>query len=79
MDNQVARRGNERQIGTPIRMQSTLVMKAPGSGVKAVKRDEGYGWEEEEGKGNWILEKLASRFCVCEMHADDPVRKVEIS
>jgi hypothetical protein len=57
MDNQVARRGNERQIGTPIRMQSTSVMKAPGSGVKA-----GYGWEEEEGKGNWILEKLASRF-----------------
>jgi hypothetical protein len=58
--NQVARRG-ERQIGTPIRMQNASVMKAPGSGARAVKRDEGYGWEEEEGKGNWILEKLVSR------------------
>jgi hypothetical protein len=59
-NDQVARRGNERQIGTPIRMQTASVLKAPGSGVKQAKRDEGYGWEEEEGKGNWILEKLAS-------------------
>lgn len=77
MDNQIARRGNERQIGTPIRMQSTSVMKAPGSGVKAVKRDEGYGWEEEEGKGNWILEKLASHHCVVRVHADVAVWTVE--
>jgi len=52
-------------------------MKAPGSGVKAAKRDEGYGWEEEEGKGNWILEKLASHYCVVEVHADVAVWTVE--
>lgn len=48
------------QIGTPIRVQQASVLKAPGSGAQTVKRDEGYGWEEEEGKGNWILEKLVS-------------------
>jgi hypothetical protein len=57
---EVARRTNERQIGTPIRMQTSSVLKAPGSGATQAKRDEGYGWEEEDGKGNWILEKLAS-------------------
>ena len=68
-NNEVARR-NERQIGTPIRMQNTSVMKAPGSGVKQAKQDEGYGWEEEEGKGNWILEKLASLLFFPHVRAD---------
>lgn len=54
-------RRDERAIGTPIRLQNTSIIKAPGSGVKPVKRDEGYGWDEDEGKGNWILEKLVSR------------------
>ena len=55
------RRG-ERQIGTPIRLQQASVMKTPGgvSGVQS-KSDQGYGWDEDEGKGNWILEKLVSR------------------
>lgn len=58
--NQEAMGRNERRIGTPIRMQNTTVMKAPGSAAAQAKRDEAYGWEEEEGKGYWILEKLAS-------------------
>lgn len=58
-------RRDERAIGTPIRLQNTSVIKAPGSGVKPVKRDEGYGWDEDEGKGNWILEKLVSHFLLC--------------
>lgn len=56
------RRG-ERQIGTPIRLQQASVMKTPGTagGVGGLqKSNEGYGWDEEEQKGNWILEKLAS-------------------
>lgn len=55
--------GGGRQIGTPIRVQQNAsVLKAPsagGNGAKPAQRDEGYGWgEEDEGKGNWILEKL---------------------
>jgi hypothetical protein len=60
--NQVARWSNERQIGTPVRMHNSSVMKAPGSGANGARRDEGYGWEEEEVKGNWILEKLVRLF-----------------